>query len=406
MYGLVLQGGGAKGSYQVGAWKALREMGIPFDAVTGTSIGSLNGALIVQDDFDVAWDLWYNIKPEMAITGDPAMLESLTHMDFENLDIGAVGKYLRQITEQRGLDISPLRHLIDSRISEERVRSSAIRFGLVTVSLTDLEPIEVFIDQIPQGRLTDYLIASSNLPVFKIEPVDGKVYIDGGFYDKLPVNLMASSGKKKIITIELSAMGIKQKDPEGVDITRIQPSDDIGLMLEFSSKRSRVNLEMGYYDALRVFKKFQGNRYYLTQTIDKEKGFHRLTQISEETTAHISRLLGVTEYPSKRMLFEVLVPKLMEWLKLGPAADYDTLWQALMEHTAEKMGVNRYQLLQYQDLEDQIRQIGGPAPKDKTTLYQLPDYFRQSSIFQWSQKDDLLLEIGQCLFAETIEKSM
>ena len=38
---IALAGGGTKGAYQVGAWKAMRELGIPFDIVTGTSIGSV-----------------------------------------------------------------------------------------------------------------------------------------------------------------------------------------------------------------------------------------------------------------------------------------------------------------------------------------------------------------------------
>ena len=47
-YGLALEGGGAKGAYQIGAWKALREAGIRFSAVSGTSVGALNGAMIVM----------------------------------------------------------------------------------------------------------------------------------------------------------------------------------------------------------------------------------------------------------------------------------------------------------------------------------------------------------------------
>ena len=51
---IALAGGGTKGAYQVGAWKAMRALGIPFDIVTGTSIGSVTAALMVQGDFDRA----------------------------------------------------------------------------------------------------------------------------------------------------------------------------------------------------------------------------------------------------------------------------------------------------------------------------------------------------------------
>ena len=53
-YGLVLEGGGAKGAYQIGAWKALKEAGVRIRAVAGTSVGALNGALICMGDLEQA----------------------------------------------------------------------------------------------------------------------------------------------------------------------------------------------------------------------------------------------------------------------------------------------------------------------------------------------------------------
>ena len=53
-YGLVLEGGGAKGAYQIGAWKALREAGVKLKGIAGTSVGALNGALICMGDLEKA----------------------------------------------------------------------------------------------------------------------------------------------------------------------------------------------------------------------------------------------------------------------------------------------------------------------------------------------------------------
>ena len=60
-YGLVLAGGGAKGAYQIGAWKALKEAGVRICAVAGTSVGALNGALICMGDLEQAEKLWKTI---------------------------------------------------------------------------------------------------------------------------------------------------------------------------------------------------------------------------------------------------------------------------------------------------------------------------------------------------------
>jgi len=51
---LVLSGGGARGAYQIGVWKALRELNIDIVAVYGTSVGAINGALIAYGDYDFA----------------------------------------------------------------------------------------------------------------------------------------------------------------------------------------------------------------------------------------------------------------------------------------------------------------------------------------------------------------
>ena len=55
---IVLGGGGSKGAYQIGAWRALRELGVDYHIITGTSIGACNGALMVQGDYERALELW------------------------------------------------------------------------------------------------------------------------------------------------------------------------------------------------------------------------------------------------------------------------------------------------------------------------------------------------------------
>ena len=69
---IVLAGGGSRGAYQIGVWKALREMGIDYQLVTGTSVGALNGVLMVQQEYDKALAVWENISSQQVL-GD--MLE-------------------------------------------------------------------------------------------------------------------------------------------------------------------------------------------------------------------------------------------------------------------------------------------------------------------------------------------
>ena len=64
---IALCGGGAKGAYEIGAIKALTELGVSFDIVTGTSIGAVTGAMIVKADFDNLYHLWDNMRDRKSV---------------------------------------------------------------------------------------------------------------------------------------------------------------------------------------------------------------------------------------------------------------------------------------------------------------------------------------------------
>ncbi len=73
-WGLVLAGGGGKGSYQMGVWKYLCEQGYDqmFRAFAGTSVGALNAALFIQGDPKRAEDVWLSITQEQILSSKEA----------------------------------------------------------------------------------------------------------------------------------------------------------------------------------------------------------------------------------------------------------------------------------------------------------------------------------------------
>lgn len=70
--GLVLGGGGGKGAYQIGVWRAIREFNLEnkITAVMGTSVGALNAVLFAENKFDNAEELWNNISQEQFLSSD------------------------------------------------------------------------------------------------------------------------------------------------------------------------------------------------------------------------------------------------------------------------------------------------------------------------------------------------
>jgi len=397
--GLVLEGGGAKGAYQIGAWKALRELGVKIDTITGTSVGALNGALIAQGDFDAAFDLWYNLKPSMVVKGDPAVLERLFKYDVKAEDISILIKYLSRVMGHGGLDIEPLKNLLATYIDEEKVRNSSIRLGIVTVSLTDFKPIEVFIEDIPEGRLIDYLIASANLPIFKLERLDEKLFIDGGFYDNLPVRLMASSGKKEIVTIELKAPGIRKKvDDESLNIKSIAPLDDIGGLLEFNQSTIRNNLELGYFDTQKEYKGLRGIRYYVRSKMTDTEAISLWSKLQDDSVEQIAFQLGVeADGDRKRILFETLIPRLVAMLNLDSNAGYRDLIFALYESVAQKNKINQFEIYDFRVFKKEVESKCLNLKGDGNILNdaQLPRILKHSNLLLKTFNEDIIEKIFQ-----------
>ena len=111
MKGLVLEGGGTKGAYQIGAYKALRELGIEFQGVTGTSIGALNGAFIIQNDIEVMEDIWRNYDYSSFMNIDEDTYEKYKDLDFTAKNFNVVIELINKARKNEGIDITPLRNM-------------------------------------------------------------------------------------------------------------------------------------------------------------------------------------------------------------------------------------------------------------------------------------------------------
>lgn len=126
-YGLVLSGGGAKGSYEIGVWKALKDLGISIVAITGTSIGALNGTMLTQGDDDLCELAWTHFSVEEIIDIDEEQWqkEKVFKKSFNIFSI------LKNIISSEKIELTPLINALNQYIDEERIRNSPIDFGLV-----------------------------------------------------------------------------------------------------------------------------------------------------------------------------------------------------------------------------------------------------------------------------------
>lgn len=338
-YGLIFTGGGTKGSYEIGAWKALNELNIKITAVAGTSIGAINGALFAQGDFQMAYDIWSNAKAENFIESESNMVTML---------LTAI--------KDGGLDVSPLRSMMDEYFDEEKIRNSEIDFGLVTYSLSDVKPVMLMKKDIPKGKLNDFIMASASFPLFKPAMIDGKKYIDGAVYDNVPVQLLEKTGIKDIIVIHISGIGVDRNynaKQLGLDsLYTIKNSSKLSGTLEFDNKKINDGITLGYLDTLKAFGKLNGAKYFLANSLEDYENSKVLFPMKDD---ELLRLLDTIqsdseskERKSKFSLIKNLYDYTTEKLTLK------SVIQACLEITAELFEIETLAIYTGEELYDKV----------------------------------------------------
>lgn len=370
--GIVLEGGGARGAYHMGAVKAILEKGYNITGVTGTSIGSVNGAMIAQGDFEIAYTLWQNIKYTTLFDLDENKLQLALKKNI-NLDVVKyISRKFGQMVKAGGVDTKRMRAFLEEYIDEDKLRNSNVKFGLVTYSLTEKKPYELFAEDIPNGMLIDYVMASSRLPGFKQEPVGEKFFIDGGVYNNCPINMLADKGFKNIFAIRTgkgSLFGIKDinriRKMKDVNLKIIMPNRSLAGILSFESKTSNRLIKLGYYDTLKSLDNLDGIDYYFNPVLESTI-LNSLTQYDDEELNKIYSVLKLKTRDSKKPLFEVVIPVIFKKMGFDEAKTYKDAIFTLVEYIALKENVDQFKIYDFKDFLNIVK--GTIRLKDKNKI--------------------------------------
>lgn len=353
-YGLALGGGGAKGSYEIGVWKALKELQIPIAYVTGTSVGALNGALIIQNDFDSAYKIW----TEISLAGVVKIANRFGSSDtFREKFFSNLNTFAKAIAEG-GLDTSPLKSLLSANINERNIRDSEIGYGIVTFSLSEMKPVKLYKEEIPDGKLIEYIIASAGLPVFKRQTIDNNSFLDGGFCDVIPVSLLLKKNVRNIISIDISAPGILNKvETAGLNIINIKNSRSTGRLLEFSREKAEENIEMGYNDTLKKFGKLKGKNYYVIPNKEFESVKDKyIKTLTSEDFKNFYKFLGLSWSNKPEPMNKLILFKIVRTLSQHAEGKLsaETILPAMIEITAAELGIQKSSVYSLENLIDRI----------------------------------------------------
>lgn len=268
--GLVLAGGGSLGSYEVGAVKALKELGFKFDIITGTSIGAINAAVIMCDEFDTLEKMWEKVTVTDVIQdGIDLSLANLTSFNFNK-----IFKLFSSYVNIKGANITPLKKLVKSVLDLDKIKSSKIKVGIVTATFPLLSEKRVILNDLDKDKILPFIHASSAVyPLFPLEKIDGKLYIDGGFKNNCPVDFCLDLGADYVIAIDLPIPDVKISNRYLFDLPNVKVISSNRMkseLLNFDHEVLMSNMRLGYLDTLRAFDKIKGANYYFDFEIDEE----------------------------------------------------------------------------------------------------------------------------------------
>jgi NTE family protein len=287
-WALALAAGGARGAYQAGALLALAEGGVTFHAVSGASIGCVNGAYLVQGDgspghLEELCVLWRRLPGSEILRLDGAAVGRMAALLASPGRAGLVGLVAELVAGRIAiLDGTPLARILDGSLDYGRIASSPVElviallpqvssaYDLVTAPWRRADHVEA--RALGPAEVRSALLAAVAIPmVFRGATVRGRTYGDAGGSDPVPAGALHARGARRIMSVLLSDDTPQDRaDFPGATLWQLRPSRAIGSDLRSTFDFSRAAIEglidLGHADA----------RAALAEGLDLERGLTSL----------------------------------------------------------------------------------------------------------------------------------
>jgi NTE family protein len=254
---LVLQGGGALGSYQAGVYEAMAEYGYQPDWVAGISIGAINSALIAgnapQDRVAKLREFWNQVSSPSASWLDLPLdvwqdtMRRLSAMSA--LLFGQPGFFRPNLlhcwtagtSPTSYYDTSDLKETLERLVDFDRINARETRFsvGAVNVRTGNF----AYFDNARQTIGPEHVMASGALPPgFPAIEVDGDFYWDGGLVSNTPLRyILERIPRRSTLAFQVDVFAAQGELPSGLDAVSEREKD-----IRYSS-RTRMGVETFHY---------------------------------------------------------------------------------------------------------------------------------------------------------------
>ena len=269
--GLVLAGGGAKGAYEVGVYKALRELELVdnIKVISGTSIGAINGLFFSMDNPKVIGSSWRNLSYSRFILNQESTKERKLDLLIDKIkSINSDSSIFDQVSlnDIGLLSQSGIKDFIEEYIDMDVIRNSDKELYACAYNVDKERPEYFKLNDCTEEEIKDRVLASSAIPhMFKPIIIDGMRYSDGGIHsplysknniDNVPIEPLRNYECDIIIVVYLSYKNKVNKEGfEGTKIIEIYPSASLEVINGIGSLNLRKNtiegnIELGYRDAM------------------------------------------------------------------------------------------------------------------------------------------------------------
>ena len=311
---LVLSGGGARGAYQIGVWRALKKLAISFDFITATSVGALNAALIIMDDVKQAQAIWQDIDTQqiLALPMPAADSPSLKQL------LGQIDRMAKTAIKEQGISTIPLQQLIYRIVKKGKIEKKLPLF-VCTTRLRGLRE-KVFAVDLTSDSWR-YLIASAAFfPAMQASKIGSEYYIDGGYRNDFPIDVALVKGATECICVDAKGPGFRKPlaFPESVSKVMFSSAGSLGNVLLFDGSRSKLNEKLGYLEVYKYFHYYQGYWYTFEKEADWQKEWQSFVEKLAITEKNWLEQTGFwqefSKYYSAHVVYENAGLAMAEWL--------------------------------------------------------------------------------------------
>ncbi|MGL4848838.1 MAG: patatin-like phospholipase family protein [Clostridium sp.] len=261
--GLVLSGGGGKGAYELGVWKALIELDLEkyIKVFSGTSIGAFNAVLFAQNDLEEAEALWDEVTMEkLAPISKAQLLKKGFELVLGGRHIELIKKRMAKMMEVGIAPKDGAKEIIDKYLHIDKVRKNDRICYAACTQLPDFTPKYFRLNDYDDETAKEIVVASATLPrIYDCTEVLGNKYIDGGVADNTPIQPVYGEGCDIIIVVMLSKDSFVDRELyPNTNIIELAPrklnESTIKGTLNLDMESKKIRIDEGYKDTMELLK--------------------------------------------------------------------------------------------------------------------------------------------------------